>query len=48
VDANEAAGAKQVTWNGANDAGTKVASGIYVYRLEAGNFTATRKLLLMK
>ena len=48
VDANESAGAKQVTWDGLNDRGVRAASGVYVYRLEAGTFTATRKLMLMK
>ncbi len=48
VDAFEAAGPKQVKWDGANDAGKRVASGIYLYRLEAGNFKSVRKLTLMK
>lgn len=37
------AGTHQVTWN-AQD----MASGIYFYRLEASNFTATRKMVLVK
>ncbi len=48
VDASESAGAKQITWNGLNDRGARVASGVYVYRIEAGTFVATRKLLMMK
>ena len=48
VDANESAGAKQITWDGLNDHGVRAASGVYVYRIEAGTFTATRKLMLMK
>jgi hypothetical protein len=48
VDATEAAGVKQISWNGANDAGEQVASGVYFYRLEAGAFTATRKLMLIR
>lgn len=27
---------------------SKLASGIYIYRLQAGNFTASRKFVLMK
>jgi len=48
VDANETPGFKQITWNGANDASARVASGIYIYRLETADFRATRKLALMK
>ena len=35
-------------WNGRNDVGEPVASGIYFYTLTAGDFTATRKLLIRK
>jgi hypothetical protein len=35
-------------WDGKNDAGESVASGIYFYSIEAGEFTATRKLLIAK
>ena len=35
-------------WDGRNDAGEKVSSGLYFYTLTTGNFTATRKLLIIK
>ena len=35
-------------WDGRNSLGETVASGIYFYTLTAGNFTATRKMLIMK
>ena len=35
-------------WDGRNALGEPVASGIYFYTLTAGNFTATRKLLIRK
>jgi len=35
-------------WNGKNEVGEKVASGIYFYQLQAGNFTATRKMVIVK
>ena len=35
-------------WNGKNEAGESVASGVYLYTLTAGDFTATRKMLILK
>ena len=35
-------------WDGKNQFGEKVASGLYFYTLMAGNFTATRKMLIAK
>ena len=35
-------------WNGRNDEGEKVSSGVYFYTLTTGDFTATRKLLIIK
>jgi len=42
------AGRHQVVWPGTNDAGRRVAQGIYVARLEAGPEVATRKLVLTR
>ena len=35
-------------WDGRNDVGESVASGIYFYTLTTGDFTATRKMLIRK
>ena len=37
-----------VTWNGVNDAGQPVASGVYFCRLVTTNYTQTRKMILLK
>ena len=39
---------KAVYWNGKSDAGEKVASGVYFYSINAGDFSATRKLIVRK
>jgi hypothetical protein len=35
-------------WNGRNDHGERVASGMYFYTLKAGKFTTTKKLFILK
>ena len=42
------AGNYRVTWNGDDRDGAKVASGMYLYRLNAGSFAMTKKMLLVK
>ena len=39
---------RAVYWDGKNDVGESVASGVYFYTLTAGDFTATRKMLIRK
>ena len=37
-----------IYWDGRNDFGEGVTSGVYFYRLSAGDFSATRKMLILK
>ena len=39
---------KAIYWNGRNEFGEQVASGLYFYHLSAGDYSATRKMLILK
>jgi len=42
------AGSYKIVWNGQNDSGSPVSSGIYFYRLTAGDYVKSMKMTLMK
>ncbi len=42
------AGSHRLVWNGAFDSGEAAPSGVYLYRLRAGDFTASKKMLLVR
>lgn len=48
VDETRPFGKHEITWDGKSDAGTPVGSGVYFYRLTAGKFSASRKMILLK
>jgi len=48
LDGTGKAGLNTVSWDGTNASGNKVASGAYFYKLTAGAFQDTRKMVLLK
>ena len=42
------AGTYQVSWDGTDKRGHQVASGIFFYRIKAGNFVRTQKMILLR
>ncbi len=48
VDREQEAGYYTASWDGTNDFGYKVSSGIYIYRLSTDNFISTIKMNLLK
>jgi hypothetical protein len=48
VNTTQDAGFKSVIWNATNNQGMSVSSGVYIYSIEAGEFTQTKKMVLLK
>jgi TRAP-type C4-dicarboxylate transport system substrate-binding protein len=48
VDEYQNAGAKKVTWDGCDENGERVASGVYFYLIKAGPYTASNQMVLLK
>jgi flagellar hook assembly protein FlgD len=48
VDEEKRPGTYRVSWNGMDDQGVSVSTGVYLYRLEAGNYQEANKMILLK
>jgi hypothetical protein len=48
VDEDQAAGREGVLWDGRDDQGEQVASGVYLYRLQAGDLSESKKMVLIR
>ena len=48
IDCYSAPGKYEVIWDGKDDNGKQVSSGVYFYKMKAGDYTSVRKMLLMK
>jgi hypothetical protein len=48
VSVSQPAGRHRIVWDGKDDQGKDVASGIYFYRLEAGEFTDSKRMVILK
>lgn len=48
IDNYKTAGICTVIWNGTDNVGTQVSSGIYLYKLEASGYKKVKKMILMK
>ncbi|NOZ60660.1 MAG: T9SS type A sorting domain-containing protein [Calditrichaeota bacterium] len=44
----QSTGTHRVKWNGVDEKGNAVASGVYLCQLRAGKFVATKKMLLLR
>ncbi|MEN8191672.1 MAG: FlgD immunoglobulin-like domain containing protein [Bacteroidota bacterium] len=48
IDMNQNAGNYNVVWNGQNDSGQEVSTGVYIYKINAGEFTQSHKMILLR
>jgi hypothetical protein len=48
IDEERPAGSYQVTWDGTGDNGTPIASGVYLYKIQAGTYSLTKKMVFLK
>ena len=48
VNTNQSSGYKSVQWNATNNLGKPVSAGVYLYKIQAGDFIDTKKMILLK
>ena len=48
IESEQSPGYHQVQWNGKDNRNQTVATGMYIYRFNAGEFAESRKMLLIK
>ena len=48
VNTTQDAGFRSVIWDATNDYGKPVSAGVYLYKIQAGEFVQTKKMVLLK
>ena len=48
INETQAAGMHEVIWQGKDSDGNQVATGVYLYRLQAGDFVETKRMVFLK
>ena len=48
INNQQSAGSKLIRWSATNQSGRPVSAGLYLYRIQAGKFNQTRKVILLK
>ena len=48
LNTSESPGYKSVQWNATNNQGEPVSAGVYLYKIQAGDFIDTKKMILLK
>jgi len=48
VSSQQNAGYKSIQWNSTNNIGQPVSAGLYLYTIQAGDYTQTKKMVLLK
>lgn len=48
VNEFQSAGTYEVSWNGKNSLGQQLASGTYIYKVQAGDYVSSKKMILLK
>ena len=48
INGLQSSGYKSVQWNATNNQGEPVSAGVYLYKIQAGDFVDTKKMILLK
>ena len=48
INTNQSSGYKSIQWNATNNQGEPVSAGVYLYKIQAGDFVDTKKMILLK
>ena len=48
VNTKQSSGYKSIQWNSTSNQGEPVSAGVYLYKIQAGDFVDTKKMILLK